>query len=78
MADLSAITGIAGEELDALGKKARETGKQSGLGATQATGAYKVLASQIDVSQIGMNGLSLGRCHWAEMSVFLFRHLQKV
>lgn len=59
MADLSSITGIAGEELDKLGKTARQTGKQSGLGATQAAKAFALLASQIDVSKIGIDGLEL-------------------
>ena len=57
MADLSAITGIAGKELSILEKTARKTGKESGLGASQAAEAYKILASQIDVSKIGLNGL---------------------
>ncbi|MEG1649954.1 MAG: phage tail tape measure protein, partial [Rikenellaceae bacterium] len=57
MADLSAITGIAGSELAALGKIAREVGISSGLGATGAVDAFKLLASQIDVSKIGMGGL---------------------
>lgn len=58
MADLSAITGIAGEELKGLGKTARNVGKQSGLGASGAVEAYKLLASQIDVSKIGIDGLN--------------------
>ncbi len=57
MADLSAITGIAGDELERLNKTARKTGRQSGLGATQAADAYKILASQIDVTKIGLTGL---------------------
>ncbi|MFI3322088.1 MAG: phage tail tape measure protein [Rikenellaceae bacterium] len=56
-ADLSAITGIAGKELDKLATSARKVGKDSGLGATQAIEAYKLLASQIDVSKIGLSGL---------------------
>lgn len=59
MADLSAITGITGNELDSLGDQARKVGRQSGLGAAQAVNAYKVLASQIEVSKIGMDGLNM-------------------
>jgi TP901 family phage tail tape measure protein len=58
MADLSSITGIAGQELKDLGKISREVGKESGLGASGAVEAYKLLASQIDVSKIGMEGLN--------------------
>lgn len=59
MADLSSITGIAGDELEKLGKTARQTGKESGLGANQAVKAFALLASQIDVSKIGVDGLEL-------------------
>ena len=59
LADLSAITGIAGADLDSLGKTARKVGKQSGLGASGALEAYKLLASQIDVSKIGIEGLNM-------------------
>lgn len=58
MADLSAITGIAGEDLKALGENARKVGKDSGLGADTAARAYSILASQIDVATIGMAGLN--------------------
>lgn len=58
MADLSAITGIVGTDLDQLTSKAREFGKQSGLGANTAARAYTILASQIEVSKIGMDGLN--------------------
>ena len=57
MADLSAITGIAGKDLERLGATARRTGKDSGLGAGQGAEAFKLLASQIDVAKIGINGL---------------------
>lgn len=57
MADLSAITGIAGKNLDSLEKVARRTGISSGLGATGSANAFALLASQIDVSKIGMKGL---------------------
>lgn len=59
MADLSSITGITGKELEELGKTARATGKETGLGAAAAANAYAILASQIDVSKIGMEGLQL-------------------
>jgi TP901 family phage tail tape measure protein len=58
MADLSSITGIAGQELIDLGKTARQIGKDSGLGASGAVEAYKLLAAQIEYSKIGMDGLN--------------------
>jgi TP901 family phage tail tape measure protein len=58
IADLSAITGLAGSDLDVLSEAAREVGKSSGLGAGQAAEAFKLLASNIDVTKIGgVNGL---------------------
>lgn len=57
MADLSSITGIAGKELADLGEVARQTGKDSGLGAAGAADAFALLASQIQVDKIGMEGL---------------------
>ena len=59
VAELSAITGIAGKDLKELGKTAREVGKESGLGAVQATEAFKLLASQIEVDKIGIDGLKI-------------------
>lgn len=58
MAELSAITGIVGSDLDDLGVRAKQVGADSGLGASQAAQAYKILASQIEVSKIGMDGLN--------------------
>jgi len=58
LAEVSAITGIAGSELTDLGKMARKVGKESGLGATGTLEAYKLLASQIDYDKIGMSGLN--------------------
>ena len=58
MADLSAITGITGSELAQLTEQARKFGKESGLGADTAARAYTVLASQIQVAEIGMDGLN--------------------
>lgn len=58
VADLSSITGITGAELDGLSKKAREFGVTSGLGAVQMAESYKVLASQIEISTIGIEGLN--------------------
>lgn len=57
VADLSAITGIAGKELEGLSKYARSVGVESGLGATGAVEAFKLLASQIQVDKIGIEGL---------------------
>jgi len=53
IADLSAITGISGTELNTLSEAARKMGKESGLGASQAAEAFKLLASNIDISTIG-------------------------
>ncbi|MBP8040345.1 MAG: phage tail tape measure protein [Bacteroidales bacterium] len=58
IADLSSITGIAGKDLQSLTEKAREFGKASGLGASGIAESYKILASQIEVSSIGMEGLN--------------------
>lgn len=57
MADLSSITGITGNELKQLGEVARKTGADSGMGAAQGAKAFEFLASQIDVSKIGLEGL---------------------
>lgn len=57
MADLSSITGTMGEDLIELGKAARKTGKESGLGAAEAARAFTILASQIQVDDIGLDGL---------------------
>ncbi len=57
MANLSSITGIVGKDLERLGRIARTTGVSSGLGASGAADAFALLASQIDVSKIGMDGL---------------------
>jgi len=53
IADLSAITGIAGKDLNDLEKASRDMGKASGLGATGAAEAFKLLASNIDIAKIG-------------------------
>lgn len=57
MADLSSITGIVGKDLEELSQVARKTGKDSGLGAKGAADAFAILASQIQVDKIGMEGL---------------------
>lgn len=59
MADLSSITGITGEELANLEENARRVGASSGLGADTAARAYATLASQIEISRIGIDGLNL-------------------
>lgn len=53
MHDLEAITGITGGQLEQLGQQARKVGMDSGLGAAQATEAFKILASNIDVASLG-------------------------
>lgn len=58
MADLSSITGLVGKDLEQLEANARKFGKESGLGAETAARAYTILASQIDVADIGMEGLN--------------------
>lgn len=57
IADLQAITGIAGQDLEKLAETARKVGKDTGLGASQAAEAFKLLASNIDVAKIGTDGL---------------------
>jgi len=57
IADLQAITGIAGQDLEKLSATARQVGKDTGLGASQAAEAFKLLASNIDVAKIGTDGL---------------------
>lgn len=59
LADLSAITGTVGADLVELGKTARRTGYESGLGAKQAVDAFTILASQIQVDDIGLDGLKV-------------------
>lgn len=56
MSDLSAITGVVGEDLDAVAVMARRIGKESGLGAAEAARAFSVLAGQLDapVEDIGL------------------------
>lgn len=49
MADLEAITGYAGKELEDLTTTARRVGVESGLGAAESARAFSVLAGQIDV-----------------------------
>lgn len=49
MADLSAITGSVGDELEDLTKTARKVGMESGLGAAESARAFAILAGQIDV-----------------------------
>lgn len=58
LTDLSAATGITGASLDALGENARKMGVKTGLGATQALKAYQTLSSQVDLSQVGLDGLN--------------------
>lgn len=57
-ADFSALTGVAGKELEELEQRSREVGISSGLGANGAIEAYKLLASQIQVDKIGIEGLN--------------------
>lgn len=60
IADLSAITGISGKDLEELSKASREVGESSGLGAAGAAEAYKLLASNIDIASIGgVEGLKM-------------------
>lgn len=47
MADLSAITGIVGDDLDFLGEKARENAKIYGGEAAESVEVYKLLLSQL-------------------------------
>ena len=53
LADLQAITGLMGKDLEAISAAARQVGKESGLGARGAVDAFSLLASQISIDQIG-------------------------
>jgi TP901 family phage tail tape measure protein len=53
IADLSAITGVTGKDLEVLSEAARSMGKSAGIGASQAVEAFKLLASNIDIASIG-------------------------
>lgn len=59
MADLSSITGTIGNDLEELGKTARKTGRESGLGAAEAIKAFTTIASQIETDDIGLEGLKV-------------------
>ena len=56
MADLSAITGIVGSDLEEVAETARRIGSESGLGASEAARAFALLAGQLDapVEDIGL------------------------
>ncbi len=58
IADLQSITGIAGKDLELLRDNCRRLGVESGLGAAEAARSYSLLASQIEISKIGMDGLN--------------------
>ena len=58
IADLQSITGIAGKDLESLRDNCRRLGVESGLGAAEAARSYSLLASQIEISKIGMDGLN--------------------
>lgn len=47
MADVSAITGVTGKQLDELGKKARESAKEFGGSATDSLESYKTILSRL-------------------------------
>ena len=53
VAELSAITGITGADLDKLSEASIRVGVSSGLGASQSAEAFKLLASNIDVTTAG-------------------------
>lgn len=57
MADLKAITGIVGSDFERLAVAARKAGRETGLGAQGAVEAYTLLASQINIDKIGIEGL---------------------
>jgi len=47
LAEVQAITGVAGKDLDALGKKARESAKEFGGTATDSLNTYKTILSRL-------------------------------
>jgi TP901 family phage tail tape measure protein len=53
MADLSAITGITGKDLEKLGVDARKMGEETGIGAERGVESYKLLASNIQITAMG-------------------------
>lgn len=59
MADLSSITGIVGDDLKVLEQNSRKFGKEAGTGADVAARAYSLLASQITIDKIGIEGLNI-------------------
>lgn len=63
LADLQAITGIAGQQLQELGDTALQESVRTGVAARDQIEAYKLLASNIDIAAIGgIEGLKrLGR-----------------
>lgn len=63
LADLEAITGIAGAELQELGNTAVQEAARTGVAAQQQVEAYKLLASNIDIATMGgIDGLkAMGR-----------------
>lgn len=59
MADLSSITGMVGDDLKMLEQNSRKFGKEAGTGADVAARAYALLASQITIDKIGIEGLNI-------------------
>ena len=57
LADLQAITGITGRNLEVVAQTARKVGRESGLGAKGAVDAFTLLASQINIDKIGIKEL---------------------
>jgi TP901 family phage tail tape measure protein len=55
MAEVSAITGIVGADLELLATKSREIGTSTGLGASKAAEGFKLLASNL--GDIGIDNL---------------------
>ena len=53
LADLSAITGIMGDDLERLGNTAVAEGIRTGVSARDQIEAYKLLASNIEIAAIG-------------------------
>jgi TP901 family phage tail tape measure protein len=60
LAELSAITGTVGEDLDYIGERSLSMAAQYGLATSQTVEASKLLASNIDIATIGgVRGLSM-------------------
>ncbi len=75
MADLSAITGIVGEDLRDLGETAKQESIRTGVAAKDQVEAYKLLASRIDglstegLKEVGREVVTLAQASKEDLAV---------